>query len=379
MKLRCRHNGRCKLRVAHVTQGLDLGGSEKLLVEFARHADRQRFELLFISLGDRGVLTKDVESLGWPVMPLNVPSGLRPELVLRLARWLRCQRIDVVHTHDDRQLLYGALAARLARVPRVIHTRHGRSLGLSPRQQRLVALAARRIHRFVCVSRDAARLSARQGIPRQKLCIIWNGIDLDRFSFTGLHPDGPAVLVARLSPEKDIGTLIEAARLMVRREPSFRLEIAGDGTCLTELQDWTRRLGLEDRVRFLGATHFVHGVLSRARLFVLSSISEGVSLTLLEAMATGLPVVATDVGGNPEVVSHGETGLLVAPRDPAALARAIWRVWSDRNLGRELGAAGRRRVEKHFEVRRMVAQYEKLYEGGGSAVADSRQPSAVSC
>lgn len=369
-----------QLRVIHVTQGLDVGGLEKLLVEFARHADRMRFALHVVSLGGRGVLAKDVEAQGWPVTALDEPAGLRPGLIVRLARFLRDVGADVVHTHDDRQLIHGTFAARLARVPRVIHTRHGRSPNLTPRQMRLVALAARRTNRFVCVSHEAARLSAGQGVPRQKLRTIWNGIDIEHFTYEGPKPRGPAVLVARLSPEKDVGTLLRAAALVVRAEPAFRLEIAGDGSCLPELQQCVREFGLEKCVTFLGQVHNVHEVLARAGLFVLSSLSEGVSLTLLEAMARGLPVVATDVGGNPEVVSAGETGLLVPAANPGALAAAILRIWRDPESAQGMGVASRRRVELFFEVRRMVAEYEVLYEGrarlGASDTGTRRQAGA---
>src|SRR5262245_42446826 len=149
-------NGACprRLRVLHLTQGLEVGGQEKLLVEFARHADRARFALRFVCLGGRGPLARDVEACGWPVDALGQPDGLRPGIVFHLARWFRAWRPDVLHTHDDRPLLYGAPAAWLARVPRLVHTRHyGRVAQVTARQAFLSALAARRAYRYVCVSR----------------------------------------------------------------------------------------------------------------------------------------------------------------------------------------------------------------------------------
>src|SRR5436190_1174803 len=137
------------LRVAHVTLGLDVGGQEKLLVEFARHADRDRFALHFVSLTTRGALAADLEACGWPVTTLDAPPGFRPGLALRLAGLFRRERFDVVHTHDDRPLIYAAPAARLARPwpfqkrVRVIHTRHHQGTGLSRRQARLVSLVSR--------------------------------------------------------------------------------------------------------------------------------------------------------------------------------------------------------------------------------------------
>jgi sugar transferase (PEP-CTERM/EpsH1 system associated) len=349
--------------VVHVTPGLDMGGLEKLLVEFARHADRERFALRFVVLGERGILADDIEACGWPVTALEQPEGLRPGLALRLVRRLRRWQADVVHTHDDRAHLYGTFAGRLARVSRIVHTRHGRSPQLSRRQKMLVSAAARWIDHFVCVSEDCARLAVEQGVRADRVRTICNGIDVQRFAYTGPQANGPAVIVARLSPEKDIDTLLRAAALVVAQDAAFRLEIAGDGPCREALRQTCAELGLEGHVRFLGQVRDVPGLLARASLFVLSSVSEGISLTLLEAMACGLPLVATRVGGNSEVIADGETGFLVPPQNPPALADALLRLHRDPGLGARLGQAGRSRVEARFDVRRMVAQYEALYQG----------------
>lgn len=350
-----------RLRVVHITPGLDMGGLEKLLVEFARHADRDRFALRFVALGNRGVLADDIEACGWPVVALGEPDGLRPGLALRLARLLRRCHADVVHTHDDRAHLYGTLAGRLARVSSIVHTRHGRSPQLSRRQTLLVNAAARWIDYFVCVSEDSARLAVDRGVRADKVRTVCNGIDVQRFAYKEPCADGPAVLVARMSPEKDIDTLLHATAHVVRCEPAFRVEIAGDGPCLPALRQATAELGLRDHVRFLGQVRDVAALLARARMFVLSSLSEGISLTLLEAMACGLPLVATHVGGNPEVIAEGDTGFLVPPQNPPALADALLRLWRDPALCVRLGESGRRRVEDQFDVRRMIADYEMLY------------------
>jgi glycosyltransferase involved in cell wall biosynthesis len=354
---------RARLRVFHITGCLDVGGQEKLLVEFARHADRDRFALHFVCLEQRGPLARDLEAEGWPVTALDVTPGLKPALIVRLARLFRHDAADVVHTHNERPLIYGGLAARLARVAGVIHTRHGRGVSLSRRQNLLANLAARTTDRYVCVSDDSAALTVANGLAAARVETLHNGIDTRRFAFKGPCADGPAVIVARLSPEKDVATLLRATALVVRTRPAFRLAIAGDGPCLPELQRQTAELGLTNHVQFLGMVHDVAGLLARASFYVLSSISEGISLTLLEAMACGLPIAATRVGGTPEVVADGQTGLLVPPRDPPALAAAMMRFIEDRTLARRLAEAGRRRVEHRFDIRRMVAEYERMYVG----------------
>jgi glycosyltransferase involved in cell wall biosynthesis len=212
------------------------------------------------------------------------------------------------------------------------------------------------------VSLDSARHHADIGIPRSKLRTIWNGVDLDRFAFRG-PAIGPVVIVARLCAEKDIATLLRASRIVRHQDPTYRLEIAGDGPCREELVRLTHELEIGSAVKFLGEVRDIPDLLSRASLFVLSSKSEGISLTLLEAMALGLPVVTTAVGGNPEVVIDGQTGRLVRSESPAELAEAILQIRRHADDARMMGRAGRRRVESCFDIRKMVARYEDLYLG----------------
>jgi sugar transferase (PEP-CTERM/EpsH1 system associated) len=354
--------GERSVRIAHVTFGLDVGGQEKLLVEFARHADRERFDLRFISIGDRGPLAGDIEALGWPLDALGAPSGLRPALIVRLAASFRRWRPDVVHTHDQRALFYAGPATRLARVPMLVHTRHGRDVHATRRQAAMFRALSRLVDQFVCVSEEVAALSrARGGVAPSRLRTIKNGIDLDGFRFIGPDPAGPVVTVARLSPEKDVANLVRATATAAERAPELRVEVAGGGPCLADLKQLAADLGVGGRIAFLGEVRDIPAVLARARMFVLPSRSEGIPLTVLEAMACGLPVVATRVGGLAEVVRDGVTGLLVPPADPAALAQAVLRIGRDPERGLRMGRAGRERVEQHFEIRRMVADYESLY------------------
>lgn len=351
-----------RLRVLHVAQQLQIGGMEKLLVEFARHVDRQRFDLHFLSLSSRGGVAEEIAACGWPVTALDEPNGLRPGLVWRLARIFHREHVDVVHTHNIKPHLYSVPAARLAAVPAVIQTRHGQSYQASWRRITAFRLATLFTDHVVCVSQDSRQRSARLGIARRKLCTVWNGIDIARFPYQGPCAGGPVVTVARLSPEKDMQTLIRAAAIAVARIPSFRLEVAGDGPCFAELEQLAAALGVRGQVRLLGKVEDVPGLLARASLFVLPSLTEGISLTLLEAMAAGLPVVATAVGGTPEVVLEGKTGWLVTPGDAEALAARMCGVLESPALGLAMGRCGHDRVEQHFDVRRMVRQYEDLYQ-----------------
>ena len=353
-----------RLRVGHVTQGLHVGGQEKLLVEFARQADRELFDLHFISLSGRGPLADALQKLGWPVTALEAPEGLRPSLIARLALLFRRLQLDVVHTHDDRPLIYGAPAAWLARTRTILHTHHhGRLPQTTPRQSWLIRQAARLTHCFVCVSQDSARYMEEIGVKASKVRTLWNGIDLDRFAFRGFAPGGPIVTVARLSPEKGVDVLLKAMAQVLHSEPRVRLEIAGDGVLRASLERLTAELGISAQVRFLGEVADIPELLARASLFVLPSHSEGISLTLLEAMARGLPVVTTRVGGNTEVVIDGETGFLVPANDPNSLSARILQLVHDADRCQMMGRAGRHRVEAHFDIRGVLAGYERLYRG----------------
>lgn len=349
------------LTVVHVVGQFQMGGMEKLLVEFARHADRDRFTLHFVALGPGGVVADELEALGCPVRSFDRGTGVQPGLMLRLAR-LFCQlNADVVHTHNTRPLMYAGLAACLARVKRIIHTRHGQRFGASRRETSLFRLASLTADRVVCVSRDSATIARGEGISPRRIRTLWNGIDLTRFRRASPGGTGPIVAVGRLSPEKDFVTLLRAARLAVDFDPTFRLDIAGDGICMPEVKRVAEESNLNGAVRFLGQVRDIPSLLACASAFALSSLTEGVSLTILEAMAAGLPVVATRVGGNPEVVAEEQTGLLVPPSDPPALAAALLRLWRNPKERGEMGAAGRNRVETYFDVRKMVKEYERLY------------------
>ena len=200
-------------------------------------------------------------------------------------------------------------------------------------------------------------------VPRELVRVIHNGIEPGESPAPA--PWGAvtprAITVARLDPVKDQQTLLRAARTVADRIPDVRIEIVGDGPERGALERLSRELQLQECLRFLGYREDVPSLLRRPQIFILSSISEGISLGLLEAMAAGLPVVATDVGGNREVVVDEVTGLLVPPRSPAALADAVLSLLLDPGRARALGIAGRARLEREFDLGRTVSRYGSLY------------------
>lgn len=351
-------------RVVHIVTTLAIGGLEKVVLDLVRFGTPGQFETRVVCLDESGVLADEFASLGVPVDVIGT-DGSVPARILRLARLLRTLRPDVLHTHNPQAQLHGSLAAALAGVRAVVHTRHGREYLERPALASLGRIAARWTSRVVAVSEDAATVAREiEGVPERKLRIVHNGIDPGHFA---LHPPREplkpwrAVTVGRLSPVKDQASLLQAMRRVVDVVPTFELDIVGDGPLRGELESLAGRLGLRDRVHFRGYHGDVRPMLADADVFVLSSLSEGVSIALLEAMASGLPAVATDVGGNREVVVPGQTGYLVPPRAPDVLAAVMLRLKADPVGLERMGRAARARVEAHFNLPTVVREYEQLY------------------
>jgi sugar transferase (PEP-CTERM/EpsH1 system associated) len=354
------------LRVVHLVSTLNIGGLEMVVVNLMQWCDRSKIEPHVICLGETGALADQISALGIPVESLSASGKVSGRRRLwRLARRLRALRPHVLHTHNPAPHWTGALAAQLARVPVLVHTKHGRNYAHRWRAVLTNRVASGLSDCIVPVSEDAAQVALDvEHTPPHKLRVIRNGVDVERYTHRAKRCDAPglrAVTVARLNPIKDQATMLRATRLVVEQEPGFQLEIVGDGQERERLTRLVEELGLHKHVVFHGFRDDVPAFLGGQGFFVLSSVSEGISLTLLEAMAVGLPVVATDVGGNREVVASGETGWLVPPRSPERLAEAMLRFVRDPSELAAFGAAARERVEQHFDLRRVVAQYEALY------------------
>lgn len=352
------------VRVVHLVNTLEIGGLERVVLDLVRCRTRDVYSMRVICVDNAGVLRPQFENLGVPVETIGT-EGSVPRRIFRLARRLRQLRPHVVHTHNPKAHLHGSLASRLAGVPLVVHTKHGRGYADRPLFAAFSRLASRWTAEFIAVSEDAALIAHElEGVPTGKLRVIHNGIDTDRFAIRDARPayaERRAVTVSRLDLVKDQATLLRAMRRAVDQAPEFQLDIVGDGPTKAELVRLRQDLGLTEHVRFHGYREDVGRFLRAADFFVLSSISEGVSLALLEAMACGLPAVATDVGGNREVVMPGETGYLVPARSPDLLAKMMLRIQADHGGLERMGRAARARVEQHFNLRSVVAAYEAVY------------------
>lgn len=363
------------LRVVHLLPNLSIGGMERLLVEMLRHTNRDWVSPRVLCTGERGELADEAERLGVPVDALGRPPGRNYRLIVTLARWFRAAGTDIVHTHGPYAHFYGALAARLSGGRPLVHTKHGFLWPWTRRRHWQTRLAGLLSTRVVAVSRDLAeQVRQREGIRNGRLEVLYNGIDTRQFEPRGDYFSDPptAVMVARFSDEKDFETLLRATQHVRQQRPDFRLTLIGDGPLRQEMQTLATQLAVEQAVEFLGNRHDVPAQLAAASMFILSTRTEGLSISLLEAMAAGLPVVATAVGGNPEVIVEGQTGFLVPRGSAEKLAEKIVWLLDHPREAQAMGRAGRERVETHFDVRQTVRAYQRLYyEVAGRPLPDS--------
>ena len=342
------------------------GGAEKILTRCAAGLPRDKYAAQAAALqGQSQAIAGDLTLAGVPVHDLGMRGKGDIRVLARLVRLLERERIQILFTFMFHPTLLGRVVGRLCRVP--VRISSERVMAWEGRGRRLlnrwtVPLATH----VVAVSERVAAYAAREfRIPPDRLSTIVNGVDLNHFRpVTRDHDAGPPVIgcTARLHRKNDHTTLLRAfARLSVRW-PEARLLLVGRGPEELRLRTLADALGVSSRIHFLGEQPDVAPYLAQLDLYVQASVAEGMPNSVLEAMAAGLPVVATAVGGTPEVVLDGQTGLLVPPGDPSALGDALLALLGDRPLAGRFGRAGRARVEAHFGEERMVRQVEALLD-----------------
>lgn len=366
------------IRVMYVVDHLKIGGAQTHLLQVLGSLDRRRFAPMVCALKPHGELRAGLGRMGIAVFD----GGLGPTLkgagavrvLWRLVRLMRTERVDVAHSYLFHPNVLTPIAGRLAGVSAVVASK--RSLDRYPAL--LPRLACRLgnglAHRVAVNAEAVARVvAAEEGCSRRKMVLIPNGVTEETLAHSAdrrtarlrldLPPDGPVVgAISRLAWKKGVRHLVDAMPRLLESVPDATLVIIGDGPLRGELETQAVALGVRDRIRFLGSRADALDLLAAFDVFVLPSLIEGMSNALLEAMAARLPVVATDVGGNAEVMVDGETGFLVPAGDASQLAGAVLKLLHAPELGREMGAAGRRRVERDYRAEAMVRRLEELYE-----------------
>jgi len=361
------------MKIIQCVNNLDLGGLERMVLGLAQELKIRGHGSSICCIENRGSLAAEAEQMGIPVHALNMAQNGKVAAFRSLCAVLRQQKPVVIHSHNFKPFYYSALATMLGATSGHIHTRHGALL----QQHRAVwryRLLRRWVDAWVTVSADRQNeLAERTGLPLKAIHILANGVDTARFAPApdcqavrrqlGLPENVPAIMVAaRLAPEKDFGTLLRAFALVHQAIPPAELWFIGDGTERPALESLSRELKIDSQVRFLGQRSDVDQFLKAADVFVLSSLSEGLSVALIEAAASGLPLVATAVGGNGEVVKVPECGRLVPVGDPTELAAALTEILQNKPLRIQMGQAARQHAIANFSLDRMVDNYISLYE-----------------
>ena len=358
-------------RVLQVVLSLNAGGTERLVIELTRRL-REIVPMAVCCLDEEGEWASEVTSAGVKVEAIGRRQGFDAGVGREIHRVAQAHRATVLHCHQYSPFVYGCLARLWGSRSRVVFTEHGRLSDAPPSWKRRAAnlILPRFADRVFAVSAELRQHLIAEGFSSRAVGVIYNGVDLrpktdgDASSRVRAHfgfGPGPLVIgsVGRLDPVKDLRTLI-LATADVRRTHPAELLVIGDGPERSGLETIASECGLKQHVHFLGYRRDARDWLAGCDVYVNSSVSEGVSLTILEAMAAGLPVVATRVGGTPEIVDS-TCGMLVPPRQPLALAGALLELARDRERRSQLGRAARQRVEERFTLDRMIQQYCDVY------------------
>lgn len=367
--------------IVHVIYRFDVGGMEMLLADCIRRMPSQRYRHAIICISGYSNFVEKIEGTGTPIYSLDKPAGLGLSAHLRLWKLLRTLRPTISHTYCISAVEYTA-TGMLAGVPVRLHSEHGRNLneadGRNLKYNVLRYVMALLMHSCIAVSSDLQRwLAEIVRVPRSKISCISNGVDTDKFSPSSIQfSSGPAYAslpsrfvigtVGRVSEVKNQAALVDAFVLLLERFRGNRLEllltIIGDGPLLTPLKEKISAMGIAHLVWTPGARDDIAEIMKTFSVFVLPSLSEAMPVAALEAMATGLPVVASRVGGLPDIVKENMTGILVSSPSPEYLAEAITEYVQDPDMGKWHGTAGRKFVEQHHGIDRMVNEYLALYD-----------------
>jgi L-malate glycosyltransferase len=361
-------------RVLQVVLRMTPGGTEHLVLEICKRV-RHEFEVTVCCLDDEGEWAADLRAEGIEVIALRRQPGFRPGVGRRIAALAAERNIELLHCHQYSPFVYGWIASQLNRRLRVVYTEHGRLSDAPPswKRQLVNPVLSRFNGEIVAVSHELRDYMVASRFAAGRVGVIHNGIEpgsapsfADRVRARralGLDDTAFVVMaVARLDPVKDFPTLIDAFAIVRAQMPRARLVIVGDGPERARLEQCAARPDVAGAVDVVGFRAGVRQLLPAADLYVSSSISEGISLTILEAMAAKVAVVATAVGGTPEVLpTAADGGILVPSRDAAGLAAAIASLERDTAGRAAIAAAGRRRLESAFTIDRMVGDYMRAY------------------
>ena len=344
---------------------LQPGGLENGVVNVINGLDPHAFVSSVCCLKEKGEFAQRIRAQSCEIVEFGLKRGNNLGLPLQLARAFRRLRPDIIHTRNAEAFFYGAAAAKLSGLP-VIHSEHGRVFPEKWHRALVQRVMLRGVAAAFAVSKQLADDMVTQiGVPPGLFQVLYNGVDLEKFATRTPRETREKLTigsVGRLVAVKNYDLLLRAAA-QLPPELNWQVVLIGEGPERSRLETTIGELGLRERVKLLGHRDDVKDLLSQFEIFVLPSLSEGMSNTLLEAMAAGVPVVASDVGGNREIIDAGLSGLLFPSGNIEAAADAIRTLATDPQLRARMAAAGSDRAEQKFGMRVMLSAYEQLYRG----------------
>lgn len=357
-----------------VTHDLDFGGLQQVVVNICKSINREKFDVSVLCLRALGAYVPAVEKIGVKVhsIPKN-RAAVDYFSFLKVAKVFRREKVEIIHTHNTQPLIDGTLGALLAGVKTIVHTDHARAFPDKRRYMFAERCMAQLVYKIVGVSdHTTANLRRYERIPLKKLITIPNGIDGRKYQVSidkkrkrkelGILHKGPIIgLGVRIVEQKGIIYLLQAMPVILKRFPDLSLVLAGDGPLVEDLKQVARELNISNHVFFIGSRLDMPELLKLFDLYVLPSLWEGLPMVLLEAMAAGCPIVATDVGGNAQAITDGSNGLLLKPAEPDALSSAIISVLLDGAKRKRFAEVGLKRFQDSFSADTMTKQYEQIY------------------
>jgi sugar transferase (PEP-CTERM/EpsH1 system associated) len=380
------HSGR-RIRILHVVDSLSVGGLENGVVTLINALDDHIFRNSICCLRNTGGLQDRLRDPHVKVHELH--QKLKDNLLFKMKNILVQEKIDIIHSNGYGTFFDSAIGAQLAGTPFMVHCVHG----IYWRDMVKMKLRRRLLQRFLALQADKLYAVAdflREyylrvvGVSPRRISIIYNGVDVEKYSplsqieqrknkvRLGFPADEIVIgSVGTLYWVKDPETLLEAAHLVLRQRDDVSFLWVGDGPLKERLQTRAREYGIDRKVLYLGSRDDVSDVLAAVDIFALPSLTEGLSYSILEAMASGLPVVATQVGGNAELIQNQRTGFLVPTRNPEMMANQLLRLISNRSLRLDMGMKARQRVEQNFNLSDMVQRYQKMYLTGLFGISDA--------
>jgi glycosyltransferase involved in cell wall biosynthesis len=352
------------LKIVHLVEDLGPGGREKVIYDICTRMDKGRYDNRVVCLAAEGKMAERIRAKGVQVTCAYIKGYYNPFNVIKLYLLLKVMRPDVLHTHGYFASTAGRAATLFMR-KRPVWIKHVHSVihGMGLRNIFIDKAFDMLTERTIYLSQAAKDSFSGKGYKNDKAEVIYNGVDTREFRAPERKEYGPKLITCgSLTPHKGHKFLIEAMGSVIKDIPGVSLVILGAGPLEEELKKEAEKNGVQENVTFCGLVDDVAGEMRSSSLFVLPSLREGLSLALLEAMSSGLPVIASDTGGIPEAVTHGFNGFLVPPGDSRRLASAVKELLEDPDAMRKMGQRGRERAEKAFTVEKMIERTRILYE-----------------